>query len=171
MAHLTRTVRTARSTLGALVLGAVALVGCTAPDPDASNAGPSATAGADARAQALWAHRTAYVGDNSKVIALVGDAGFGPAGSYTLSLWTTRKPYAVTIALTDPAKPFETTDFSAPATLLLGTVTNLDAVHVTAAGQTYSMTAAEASTALGHDVKTLGTDRAALDEYVRSLRD
>ena len=168
MVHVTRAVR---STLGALVLGAAALAGCTTPDPDAPSASPVATVGADAQAQALWAHRTAYVGDNSKVIALVGDAGFGPAGSYTLSLWTTRKPYAVTIALTDPAKPFETTDFSAPATLLLGTVTNLDAVHVTAAGQTYSMTAGEASTALGHDVKTLGTDRAALDEYVRSLRD
>ena len=95
--------------------------------------------------------------------------GFGPAGSYTLSLWTTRQPYAVTIAVTDPAKPFEATDLSGPATLLLGTVTNLDAVHVTVQGRTYSLTAREATATLGHDVKTLGTDRAALDDYLRSL--
>ncbi|GAA2472951.1 hypothetical protein GCM10009858_07780 [Terrabacter carboxydivorans] len=168
MVHMASTVR---RTLGALLLGAVALTGCTTSPPEGGGTDPSATIGVDARAQALWAHRTAYVGDNSKVIALVGDAGFGPAGSFTLSLWTTSKPYAVTVALTDPAKPFGTTDFRAPATLLLGTVTNLDAVHVTAAGQTYSLTAQEASEALGHDVKTLGTDRAALDRYLRSLED
>ncbi|GAA2743892.1 hypothetical protein GCM10009868_19440 [Terrabacter aerolatus] len=159
-----------RTVVGSLVVAAVMLTGCTATS-DGTAAGSSATVGADARAQALWAHRTAYVGDNSKVIALVGDAGFGPAGTFTLSLWTTSKPYAVTIALSDPAKPVASTDFTAPATLLLGTVTNLDAVHVTAAGQTFSLTSAQASTALGHDVKTLGTDRAALDGYLRSLTD
>jgi len=157
--------RTVRNTLGALVLGAVSLAGCTTPDPDAPSGGPAATAGADARAQALWAHRTAYVGDNSKVIALVGDAGFGPAGTYTLSLWTTSQPYAVTIALTDPAKPFETTDYSGAATLLLGTV------HVTSGARTYTLTTREATARLGHDVKSLGTDRAALVGYLRSLQD
>lgn len=166
---MVHTARHVRRTLGALLLAAAALAGCTTSEPDAT--GASAGAGSETQAQALWAHRTAYVGDNSRVIALVGDAGFGPAGSYSLSLWTTSKPYAVTVALTHPAKPFETTDFSAPATLLLGTVTNLDAVHVTAEGKTYSLTAAEASTSLGHDVKTLGTDRAALDGYLRSLQD
>ena len=99
------------------------------------------------------------------------DAGFGPAGSYALSLWTTCKPYAVTITVTDSAKPFETTDYRAPATLLLGTVTNLDAVHVTSGERTYSLTVGQASATLGHDVKTLGTDRAELDRYLRSLRD
>jgi hypothetical protein len=131
----------------------------------------SATAGTDTQAQALWAHRTAYVGDNSKVLALVDDAGFGARGSYALSLWTTSRPYAVTIALTDPVKPFETTDYSGPATLLLGTVTNLDAVHVTSEGRTYTLTAREATARLGHDVKSLGTDRAVLDGYLRSLQD
>lgn len=168
MVHVARTVR---STLGALVLGAVALAGCTTADPDAPGAGPSAAVGADARAQALWAHRTAYVGDNSQVIALVGDAGFGSAGTYTLSLWTTSQPYAVTIAVTDPAKPFETTDYSGAATLLLGTVANLDAVHVTSGGRTYTLAAREATARLGHDVKSLGTDRAALVGYLRSLQD
>lgn len=160
-----------RTALACVVIGAVALAGCTASRPDDQPPGSSVAVAPADRTAALWAHRTAYVGDNSKVIALVGDAGFGAAGSYTLSLWTTRKPYAVTITLTDPDKPFGTTDFRAPATLLLGTVTNLDTVHVTADGETYSFTAAEASTALGHDVKTLGTDRSVLAAYVRALGD
>ena len=160
-----------RNVVGSLVLAAVALSGCTSSPGDAQGTGASATVGSDTQAQALWAHRTAYVGDNSKVISLVDDAGFRSTGSYALSLWTTSKPYVVTITVTDPAKPFETIDFSAPATLLLGTVTNLDAVHVTSGGKTYSLTAGQATATLGHDVKTLGTDRAALDRYLRSLAD
>lgn len=105
-------------------------------------------------------------------LALVDAAGFGPRGTYTLSLWTTRPPYAVTIDLPRPAKPFEQTDFSAAATTLLVTVRNLDAVHVTSQGKTYTLTAKEATAALGRDVKTLGTDRQALaTTCVRSRTD
>ena len=91
--------------------------------------------------------------------------------AYTLSLWTTRPPYAVTIDLPQPAKPFEQTDFSEAATILLGTVRNLDAVHVTSQGKTYSLTAREATATLGRDVKTLGADRQALTDYLRSHED
>jgi len=160
-----------RNVVASLAVGVLALAGCTSSPADAPSSGASGAVAAGDRAQALWADRTAYVGDNSKVIALVGDAGFGRVGSYTLSLWTTRPPYAVTITLTDPAKPLDATDLTGPATLLLGTVTNLDSVHVTGPGATFSLTAREATAALGHDVKTLGTDRAALADYVRSLDD
>ena len=158
-----------RTALVSLAIG-VTLAGCTTSRADAPSV-PSGSVASEDRVQALWADRTAYVGDNSKVIALVGDAGFGPAGSYSLSLWTTRPPYAVTITVTDPAKPLDATDLTGPATLLLGTVTNLDAVHVTGPGRTFTLTAREATATLGHDVKTLGTDRAALSDYVRSLDD
>jgi hypothetical protein len=160
-----------RTVLASLAVGLATLSGCTTSQADAPPPGASGSVAAEDRTQALWADRTAYVGDNSTVIALVGDAGFGPAGSYSLSLWTTRPPYAVTIAVTDPAKPLDATDLTGPATLLLGMVTNLDAVHVTGPGSTFSLTAREATARLGHDVKTLGTDRTALADYVRSLDD
>ena len=151
-----------RTVLGALALSVVALTGCTSsaqPDPY------------ETRAQALWADRTAYTGDNSKVLALVGAAGFAPEGGYSLSLWTTRPPYAVTVEVPEPAKPFETIDYTTPATLLLGTVGNLETVRVTSEGRTWSLTATQASAALGHDVKTLGTDRAALEHYLAAAHD
>jgi len=154
-----------------VALGAPALAGCTGSSTDGPSTAASGTGGPEARTEALWAGRTAYVGDNSKVIALVGQAGFGPLGTYTLSLWTTRPPYAVTIDLPHPAKPFEQTDFSEAATILLGTVRNLDAVHVTSQGKTYSLTAREATDTLGRDVKTLGSDRQALADYLRSHED
>jgi len=154
-----------------LALGASALTGCTGSSSDDPSTTASATVGPEARTEALWAGRTEYVGDSSKVIALVDAAGSARRGAYTLSAGTTRPPYAVTIDLPHPAKPFEQTDFSAAATILLGTVRNLDAVHVTSQGKTYTLTAKEATAALGRDVKTLGTDRQALAGYVRSLQD
>jgi len=151
--------------LGAIgALGVVTLAG-------RSTSSAEAEPGTKAQAQALWADRTAYTGDNSKVSALVDDAGFGPQGTYSLSLWTTRPPYAVTISMHEPAKPFDQTDFSGPATLLLGTVGNLETVHVTSQGKTWTLTAREATAILGHDVKTLGTDRAALEDYLSDQRD
>jgi hypothetical protein len=160
-----------RNVVASLAVGVVALAGCSSSPADAPSPGGSGSVAAGDRAQALWADRTAYVGDNSKVIALVGDAGFGLVGSYSLSLWTTRPPYAVTITVTNPAKPLDATDLIGPATLLLGTVSNLDAVHVIGPGSTFSLTAREATAALGHDVKRLGTERAALTDYVGSLDD
>jgi hypothetical protein len=160
-----------RTVLCSLAVSVLGLAGCTASEPADQPRGASATVAVADRTQALWAGRTAYVGDSSKVVALVDAAGFGPRGSYSVALWTTRPPYAVTVTLSDPAKPFDTTDLAGPATLLLGTVTNLDTVHVTSAGQTYTLTARQATATLGRDVKTLGTDRAALEDYVGSLDD
>jgi hypothetical protein len=159
-----------RNALCALAIGVVALGGCTSATVDGPTTG-SLTANPDARAAAIWANRTAYAGDNSKVIALADVAGFGERGTYSLTLWTTRKPYAVTITLMDSAKPFADTDFSAPATIMLGSVTNLDSVRVTSGSESYTLTAQEATARLGHDVKTLGRDRAGLEDYVRSLAD
>lgn len=160
-----------RNVLCTLALGVVALTGCATSQPGDEAPRESATVTADTQAQALWAHRTAYLGNTSKVIALMDDAGFGPPGTYSLSLWTTRPPYAVTITVSDAGKPFGLIDFTGPATLLLGTVGNLGTVHVAGQGQTWTLTAREATGALGHDVKTLGTDRAALVDYVRTLQD
>ncbi|MGZ4599435.1 MAG: DUF4825 domain-containing protein [Oryzihumus sp.] len=145
------------------LLVAVALTGCgTSPStqPDTSD-----------RADSLWSARSPYVGDGSKVVALVSQAGFGPAGSYTVELQTDRAPYGVTVRLHHLDKPFRSTDFSAPATVLLGLVTNLDRVTVAAGGQTYALTAAGATTSLGYDVKSLGQHRDKLVAYVRGQQD
>ena len=68
-------------------------------------------------------------------------------------------------------KPFRSTDFSAPATVVLGLVANLDRVTVAAGGQTYALTAAGASTSLGYDVKALGQHKDKLAAYVRAQQD
>ena len=135
MSKASSTKKAAVSTALGVALGVLVLTGCTGSATGDPSTAASATAGPEARTEALWAGRTAYVGDNSKVIALVDAAGFGPRGTYTLCLWTTRPPYAVTIDRDRPGQAVRATDFSEPATLLLGTVRNLDAVHVTSRGR------------------------------------
>ncbi len=142
---------------------AVMLGGCATSDSKQSDP-PN-------RAQSLWSARTDFVGDNSRVIELADQAGFGPAGTYSLSLQTRQWPYAMTVALDHLDKPFDIVDFSANATLMLGLVANLDKVSITSDDDSYSLTTSDASKALGYDVKELGRDEAKLAAYLDLARD
>ena len=152
----------ARVATGVLVI-AVTLGGCAAPDSEQSDP-PN-------RAQSLWSARTEFVGDNSRVAALANQAGFGPAGTYSLSLQTQQAPYAITVTFDSLDKPFDNVDFSSDATLMLGLVANLDKVSVTSDDHFYSLTASDASKVLGFDVKELGRDEGKLAEYLDLARD
>lgn len=142
---------------------AVLLGGCSTPNDEKSDP--------PGGAQSLWADRTDFVGDNSRVAALVDHTGFGPAGTYALSLQSKQTPYSITVAFDHLDKPFVDIDFSAEATLVLGLVANLDAVTVTSDDSAYALTASEASAALGFDVKELGRDQTMLAEYLDRARD
>jgi hypothetical protein len=123
------------------------------------------------RALALWSARTEFVGDNSRVADLVDRTGFGPAGTYSLSLQTQRSPYAITVAFDHLDKAFDDIDFTMDASLMLGLVENLDQVSVTLGSHSYSLTADDASAELGYDVKALGHDKATLQMYLDLARD
>jgi hypothetical protein len=113
------------------------------------------------RALALWSART----------ELVDRTGFGPAGTYSLSLQTQRSPYAITVAFDHLDKAFDDIDFTMDASLMLGLVENLDQVSVTLGSHSYSLTADDASAELGYDVKALGHDKATLQMYLDLARD
>ena len=143
----------------------LALSGCGAASNDAQQAKTDA--------QSLWSLRTPYVGDNSRVIKLVGELFASPGATYTLTLHTARRPYALTIKLAGLAKPFESIDFSEQETLLLGLVGNVDVVSIEPAsgGPGHVLTTAAASQVLGHDVKDLGRDQRSLAAYLRAEAD
>jgi hypothetical protein len=147
----------------AVVIVGLVLTGC----------GTSASESADTSSEAhrLWSARSPYVGDNSRVVALVREVGPAPEGSYRIELQTDSPPYAMTVALARLDKPFDDTDFGGSATLLLGLVANLDKVSVTSGAHAYRLTAADASRHLGYDVKELGRDQATLRAYLDSTRD
>lgn len=133
---------------------------------------PSPRTGAElTHSQALWDARTAYVGDNSRVAALVSLTGPFPQGSYTLSLETTSTPYGLTINVTTPDKPCSDVSSEQAQRLLLGLVANLDRVTVRCEGETHTETVVEATRALGFDVKVLGRDRDRLAAYVEGAAD
>lgn len=144
------------------VLMVVALTGC--------GGAPEVSEGRS-RAESLWSSRTPYVGDNSRVAALVREVGPAPEGSYSISLESAKPPYTLTIQMEHLDKPFADTDFSEQATLLLGLVDNLDEVSVTSGEHAYSLTADAASGELGYDVKELGRDQRRLTAYLDANRD
>ncbi len=138
---------------------ATALGACTAPSEPAGPAG----------AESLWSARTEFVGDSSRMVALAGEAGFGATGAFSLSLQTEQEPYGLTVAYEDVDLALDDVDVTSEATLMLGLVANLGVVSVTSGDQDYVLTAAEASEALGFDVKELGDDRTALREYLERV--
>lgn len=146
-----------RPSVALAMLVLLALTGCGESPTDP---------GASSRAHSLWSSRAPYVGDAARVAALVREVGPAPEAGYSISLETETTPYALTIELQRLGKPFTDTDFSEPATLLLGLVANLDEVTLTSSGHAYSLTAAAASKDLGYDVKELGRDRTRLTAYL-----
>lgn len=148
------------TTLAAVVL---ALTGCGSASPT----GPETRA----RATGLFAARTPYLGDNSRISALVAKVGAAPDGEFTIALHTTTVPLGLTVNLKHPVKPFRDTDFREPATLLLGLIGNADQVTFTAGSDSYTLTASAASAAVGFEVKRLGQDRQALADYLGKTAD
>ena len=59
------------------------------------------------RAQSLWSSRTPYIGDNSRVAALVREVSPAPEGSFSIGLQTAKPPYALTIEMERLDKPFD----------------------------------------------------------------
>lgn len=116
--------------------------------------------------QALWDHRTAHVGNSSQVTSLVHLVGPAPEGTYTLSLQTASTPYGLTINVPKPEKSCADLDSDRSAAVLLGLIANLDRVTVSCADQKRTITAADATKALGFDVKALGQDKTRLEAYV-----
>jgi len=146
-----------------VILSGVTLSGCNTPASKQSDT-PS-------KEQSLWSARTPYVGNNSRVDALMTAVGFGSQGPYTIALQTRKSPYGATVAFQRLDKPFDDIDFSGNATLLLGLVANLDHVSVTSGTHTYTLSEADASKELGYDVKDLGRDQNKLKVYLDSSQD
>lgn len=117
----------------------------------------------------LYKLRLNYLGDNSGVSRLVRETGLEFAGNYTLELKTADLPYGLKVIYTNTTDKFEIIDFTQYSTELLGLIKNLDYVEITNGVSTHKLTAAEASQALGFDVKEFGTNPAKLEEYLESI--
>ena len=136
----------------------LALAGCS------SSAAPESAVAS--RAADLFAARTAYLGDNNRVLLLVNKTSPVTAGDFTIELQTARPPLGLTVNIVRLGKPFAPTDWSQPATLLLGLIANVEQVTFTAGRDTVTFTAASASTTAGFDVKQLGKDQKVLADYL-----
>jgi hypothetical protein len=154
-----------RTTVATLALAALAAsAGCSTADT-------ADTADTASSAESLWAARSPYVGDNSRVASLVEALDVGGSGGYDLELQTARAPFGLTVTVREPEKPFADTDHTGDATLLLGLVANLDEVTIAAGRDDFSLSTDAASQELGYDVKQLGRDRAALEHYLEQAAD
>lgn len=128
---------------------------------------------------ALHENRTSYLGDNSRVIALLAAVHPEAVGSASLQLTTGARPYVVTIAFSSLAPNVTELEAGAllrpRAALLLATIDNADEVRwelpeaATAAGGA-SLTRAQADALTGSSVAQLGATTAGLNDLVTRLQ-
>lgn len=128
----------------------------------------------------LEENRTPYLGDNSRVVALVGATGPRAVGESTLELRTGQRPYGLVLnfsAVADGVTPDVADDLMMDrATLLLATIDNVDEVRWTLPedvdqGEGGVFTRGEADALVGSSVAEIGATAEGLEELVSRLEE
>lgn len=128
----------------------------------------------------LQENSTRYLGDNSRVIALVDATGPEAVGEPTLELHTDHRPYGLVINFSSvaPGVTADTADglMTDRAVLLMATIDNVDEIRWTlpersGLGPDGSLSRAEADALVGFPVADLGTTEDDLKELVKRLED
>ena len=146
----------------AVLLIGVALTGCSTSATERSDA--------SSQAQSLWSARSAYVGDSSRMTALVREVGLGPAGSYGIELQTAHAPYAMTVAFTKlKAARRHRPQLERDPPARVGRQPRPGVGHLGSAGLLPDV--GRCLRKLGYDVKELGRDQRKLTAYLEKSRD
>jgi len=152
--------------LSALILFALVLAGCQS----------SNTAGTQEKEkyQAFYDARVQYLGDNSKVSALLDTIGAGELGEYTIALKTDKEPYGLTVNYSTlknegAAAKFKNTGRIEYAYYSLALIENLSEVDVNYKDHNYRLTVAEANEIVKGDIKEYGKTAEKLKELDQIL--
>ncbi len=128
----------------------------------------------------LEENRTPHLGDNSRVVALVGATGPRAVGESTLELRTDQQPYGLVLnfsAVADGVTADVADDLMTDrAALLLATIDNVDEVRWTLPedvdqGEGGVLTRAEADALVGSSVADIGATAEGLEELVSRLEE
>jgi hypothetical protein len=153
-------------TLSALLLFALVLTGCQSGSPAENQEMEKYQKYHDARVQ--------YLGDNSKVSALLDIIGAGDLGEYTIALKTDEEPYGLTVNYSTlknegAEEKFENTGRIEYAYYALALIENLSEVDVNYMGHNYRLTVAEANEIVKGDIKDYGRSAEKLKELEHIL--
>jgi hypothetical protein len=146
------------------------LAGCS---DDTAQPGPDTPLVDAVDVERLVANHTAYIGDNSAVLELMGAAQLQVIGNWSLELGTEAPPYSLALDFTelaDDVTPAIAQDLMTDrATLLLATIDNADHITWTTPGGAGQLTRDEADAAAGQPVADLGATQEGLSDLVAQL--
>lgn len=113
----------------------------------------------------LWKHKTEYVGDNSKVINILSEAGAEDIGDYKIEIESDKKPYDLKMNY-ENVKDMEPAQLEKLAAVTMGLVGNLKRMHINAEGKDYEYTIDEINKKFNMDVKDLSKDKQKLKSFL-----
>ncbi|SHI65355.1 DUF4825 domain-containing protein [Parasporobacterium paucivorans] len=120
--------------------------------------------------QEYYNARVQYIGDNSKVIALLDIIGVGEMGEYTIAMKTDKEPYGLTVDYSklknarDETK-FENMDRIDYAYFALALIENLNEVDVIYNGYKYHLTIEQANELVKGNIKNYGGSSEKVKEF------
>lgn len=152
--------------LTALMLFALVLAGCQSNN--------TAETRGNEKFQDYYDARVQYLGDNSKVSALLDTIGAGDLGEYTIALKTDKEPYGLTVNYSTlknegAEAKFGNTGRIEYAYFALALIENLSEVDVNYKDRSYRLTVAEANELVKGDIKDYGRSVEKLKELGQIL--
>nr|WP_165983405.1 DUF4825 domain-containing protein [Macrococcus goetzii] len=113
----------------------------------------------------LWKHKTEYVGDNSKVINILSEAGAKDIGDYKIEIESDKKPYGLKVNY-ENVKDMDPEQLEKLAAVTMGLVGNLERMQINADGKDYDYTIDEINKKFNMDVKDLSKDKQKLKSFL-----
>lgn len=113
----------------------------------------------------LWKHKTEYVGDNSKVINILSEAGAKDIGDYKIEIESDKKPYGLKVNY-ENVKDMDPEQLEKLAAVTMGLVGNLERMQINADGKDYDYTIDEINKKFNMDFKDLSKDKEKLKSFL-----
>lgn len=112
----------------------------------------------------LWKHKTEFVGDNSKVINILNEAGAKDIGDYKIEIESGKKPYGLKVNY-ENVKDMDPAQLEKLTAVTMGLVGNLERMQINADGKAYDYTIDEINKMFNMDVKDLSKDKQKLKSF------
>ncbi|UTH15857.1 DUF4825 domain-containing protein [Macrococcus epidermidis] len=113
----------------------------------------------------LWKHKTEYVGNNSKVINILSEAGAKDIGDYKIEIESDKKPYGLKVNY-ENVKDMDPEQLEKLAAVTMGLVGNLERMQINADGKDYDYTIDEINKKFNMDAKDLSKDKQKLKSFL-----
>lgn len=115
----------------------------------------------------LWEYRSDDLGNNTKVINIMENAGAMDLGKYTLALQTNNKPYGLTVKYSELNGKFDEKAFQKVGAIALGLIKDAEYIKFETPNKNVKYTVKSLDKTYNMKIKDLGQNKQRLTEFLK----